>query len=141
MGLGPNGWALEESGECRPQAEFASLNGATWTLAPDVPFPTRRSTTFTALVRETECTGGLTADGRVLPPAILYGSGEVLAIFAVRSPPPPAGGAVGCPAPMPTRVEVALSEPLGDRRLLDGGVSPPVDPHPPINVVDIDPIR
>ena len=142
VGLGPTGWAVEESGECRPRTAFEGLNGATWTLAPNVPFPTGRSESFTALVQETECTGGLTADGRVLPPAVLLGSAEVLVIFAVRPPPPPPPGtAVGCPAPRPTRIEVTLPEPLGERRLLDGGVTPPADTHPPAGTIDIDPIR
>ena len=143
VALGPTEWAVEEWGECRPRAAFEGLNGATWTFAPDVPFPTKRSQAFTALVQETQCTGGLTADGRVLPPAILVGSAEVLVIFAVRPPPPPPPGttALGCPAPQPTRVEVTLPEPLGERRLLDGGVSPPADPHPPTSTVDIDPLR
>ena len=142
VALGANVWAVEEAGECRPRAAFAGLNGATWTFAPDVPFPTKRSTGFTALVRETECTGGLTADGRVLPPALVAGTAEVLVIFAVQPPPPPPPGqAIGCPAPMPTRVDVTLPGPLGDRRLLDGGVSPPGDPHPPINIIDIDPLN
>lgn len=142
VALGPTEWALEEWGECRPRAVFEGLNGATWTLAGDAPFPTERSRSFTALVQETQCTGGLMADGRVLPPAILVGSAEVLLIFAVRPPPPPPPGtAVGCPAPPPTRVEVTLPEPLGERRLLDGGVSPPADPRPPTGTIDIDPIH
>jgi hypothetical protein len=134
--LGPTGWAPKEFGDCRPQAVFNGLNSATWQLAPDVPFPNRASTRFKALVSETTCTSGRTADGRVLPPAILTSATEVLVIFAVRPPPPSANGLEACPAPPPTRVEVTLPEPLGNRPLLDGGVSPPADPHPEIAPID-----
>ena len=137
---GPAGWIAGQWGACRPQVAFEGLNSATWEFAPDVPFPNRASTHFTALVSETTCTGGVRAEGRVLPPAILTSPTEVLVIFAVR-PLPPRNGLVTCPGPPPTRVEVSLTEPLGERRLLDGGVSPPNDPHPEVIPVDIDPIH
>jgi hypothetical protein len=136
LALGPAGWALGEFGGCRPQAVFNGLNSATWHLAPDVPFPNRASARFTALVSETACTSGRTADGRVLPPAILASATEVLVIFAVRPPPPSGNGLEACPGPPPTRIEVTLPEALGDRPLLDGGVSPPADPHPEIAPID-----
>jgi hypothetical protein len=134
--LGPADWTSKEFGDCRPQAVFNGLNSATWQLAPDVPFPNRASTRFTALVSETACTSGRSADGRVLPPAILASATEVLVIFAVRPPPPSANGLEACPGPPPTRIEVTLPEALGDRPLLDGGVSPPADPHPEIAPLD-----
>jgi hypothetical protein len=34
-------------------------------------------------------------------------------------------GLEACPAPPPTRIEVQLGAPLGNRQLLDGGVFPP----------------
>jgi hypothetical protein len=134
--LGPAAWTLTEFGDCRPQAVFNGLNSATWQLAPDVPFPNKASTRFTALVSETTCTSGRSADGRVLPPAILTNPKEVIVIFAVKPPPPSANGLEACPAPPPTRMEVTLPEALGDRPLLDGGVSPPADPHPEIAPID-----
>jgi len=82
------------------------------------------------------CTSGRSADGRVLPPAILASATEVVVIFAVRPPQPSANGLEACPAPPPTRIEVTLPEPLGNRPLLDGGVSPPADPHPEIAPID-----
>ena len=134
--LGQAGWTPKEFGDCRPQAVFNGLNSATWHLAPDVPFPNRASTRFTALVSEMTCTSGRSADGRVLPPAILASPTEILVIFAVRPPPPSGNGLEACPGPPPTRVEVTLPEPLGNRPLLDGGVSPPADPHPEIAPID-----
>jgi hypothetical protein len=135
------GWTPKEWGGCRPTAVFNGLNAATWQLAPDVPFPNARSISFTALVSEAACTSGRTADDRVLPPAILTSQADVLVIFAVRPPPPSPNGLETCPGPPPTRFEVALPEPLGERTLLDGGVSPPADPHPPIAPFDVDPIH
>ena len=134
-------WRVSESGSCRPQAVFEGLNSATWRLAPDAPPPNAGSTQFTALVAETACTSGRTADGRVLPPVIFLGRTEVVVVFAVRPPPPNPGGLEACPAPPPTRVVVKLSEALGERRLLDGGVSPPADPRLEPVPLDIDPIN
>lgn len=139
--LAAEGWQVTEFGGCRPLAAFQGLNSATWQFAPDVPFPNGGSTSFTALVHETACTSGRSADGRVLPPMILMGATEVLVIFAVRPPPPNPNGLEACPAPPPTRVDVTLPKALGDRALLDGGVSPPADPHPEVVPIDIDPVR
>jgi hypothetical protein len=137
-----NGWAVVAWGGCTPQADVDGLNAASWQVAPDVPFPNRRTTEVVAMVSETVCMGGETADGRVLPPAVLTSLTEVLIIFAVRPLPAlGAGGTVGCPMPRPTRVSVALPEPLGDRRLLDGGVSPPGNPFPEVVPVDVDPLH
>lgn len=40
----------------------------------------------------------------------------------------PLGGAQECQGNPPTAVTVRLPEPLGDRRLLDGGREPPAEP-------------
>jgi hypothetical protein len=133
-------WFVEDWGGCRPQVVFEGLHAAVWDVAPDVPFPNPRSTSVTAMVNEMACTGGLSADGRVLPPLIIANDAEVVIIFAVRLP-PPTHGAVSCPGPPPTRVEVQLGAPLGPRTLLDGSTVPPRDPIPHPVPIDVDPIH
>lgn len=122
------GWRVVGWDQCRPRAVFAGLNGATWTLDPELLPPGPEATQFRALVTETECASGRPSGGRVLPPAIFYGTDEVTVVFAVRPQP---GDAFNCQGNPATPVLVVLDEPLGERRLLDGGVFPPHDPTQP----------
>ena len=124
-----DGWRVTGWGQCRPRAVFRGLNGATWTLDPDLPAPGPQATEIRALVTETECASGRPSVGRVLPPVILYGADEVTVIFAVRPLP---GDAFDCPGNPATPMLIVLEEPLGERRLLDGGVFPPRDASEPL---------
>lgn len=126
--LQPGGWKVVGYGQCRPRAVLEGLNGATWVLDPRAAFPGPEDNEFVALVTETACAGGQSSEGRILSPTILYGQREVLVVFAVRPQP---GEFFTCPGNPATRVLVSLEEPLGERRLLDGGVFPPHDPAEP----------
>jgi hypothetical protein len=122
------GWKAAGIGSCEPLLSLPGLNAATWHLPDDAPLPAPGALGFVALVSETACTSGRSADGRVLPPVIVREPARVLVVFAVRPPPPASpGGLEACPAPPPTRIEVQLGAPLGNRELLDGGVFPPRD--------------
>jgi hypothetical protein len=121
-------WKLGGWGQCRPRIVLPGLSQTTWTLDPDVPEPGAGSTTFTALVMETTCTGGQAMGGRLQPPSITYGPDSVLVVFAAR---PLEGEAFSCQGNPSTRVVVQLREPLGPRRLLDAGVFPPAEPVAP----------
>lgn len=81
-------------------------------------------------VLEQGCAGGQVAEGRVRPPVIEYRPDAVLISVTVE----PAGGFQTCPGNPPTPYVLELTEPLGDRALLDGGrypPAPPADPNPP----------
>lgn len=119
-------WKLAGWGQCRPAIVLQGLSRATWVLDPDAPAPAADAMTFTALVTETECTSGQAMGGRLLRPLITYGQDSVFVVFAAR--PQANQGFATCPMNPPARVVVELSEPLGDRRLLDAGVFPPAEP-------------
>lgn len=84
-------------------------------------------TAFVANVYERSCAGGRSPEGRVQPPEVEYTATAVVVTFFVRPP----GGAQTCPGAPPAPYEVALREPLGDRKLLDGGTYPPQAPRTP----------
>ena len=119
-------WKLAGWGQCRPAIVLQGLSRATWVLDPAAGAPGADATTFTALVTETECTSGQAMGARLLPPSITYGQDSVLVVFAAL--PQVNQGFATCPGNPPSRVLVELSEPLGDRRLLDAGVFPPAEP-------------
>ena len=104
-----------------PAAEAGS---ATWwvdsqliPLAPD-------TTTIKGFVMETACASGQSPEGRVNEPVIQYTAESVTVTFTITPPP---GDAQDCQSNPEFPVEVTLSEPLGERALLDGGSTPPRD--------------
>jgi hypothetical protein len=122
------GWTLSGWGDCRPRIVLNGVSPATWVLDLAGAVPGPDATTFTALVTETECTGGQEMGARLLPPSITYGDESVLVVFAAR---PLELGMATCPSNPPSRVVVALRELLGERQLLDGSQFPPADPMVP----------
>ncbi len=69
--------------------------------------------TVTVLVTEIACASGRPPLGCLLPPVILATDDAVTIAFAVRKLP----GGQDCPAKPETRVDVQLTEPLGNRGL------------------------
>lgn len=98
-----------------PPPTTTEVGPAWWELAP-TERPTDASTELDLLVFERECANGESPEGRVGEPEIEYGALSVTITFQIRS----AGGG-DCPAAPGAPVTVQLSEPLGDRRLVDGG--------------------
>jgi hypothetical protein len=74
---------------------------------------------------EVNCASGQSSQDRIVGPEISYAADRVVVTFAVRPPPGEAQDCQGNPA---TAVTVTLNEPLGDRRLVDGGAEPPREP-------------
>lgn len=123
-----NGWEVADYGQCRPSVDLAEgLVVAEWTLDPAQPAPGPATQTFEALVTEQSCNSGQPADGRIVGPEIVKSEGMLLVIFATR----PRPGGQDCQGNPSTRTTVDLGEPLGNRRLLDGGRFPPADPAKP----------
>ncbi len=122
------GWKNGGWGGCRPEIVLDGLNLATWILDPDAPPPAAAATTFAALVTERTCTSGQAMGARLQAPSITYGQESVFVVFAAR---PLEGGAFDCPSNPSTSVVVQLSEPLGERNLLDAGFFPPAEPVAP----------
>jgi hypothetical protein len=125
---GVNGWTVAGWGDCQPRVQLAAgLGSAEWAFDPAQPVPDATTQVFDALVTELSCNSGEPADGRIVGPQILKSGDTVLVVFAVR----PRPGGQDCQSNPPTRVKVDLGEPLGARKLLDGGTLPPGDPAQP----------
>jgi len=125
---GPEGWQVTNYGDCQPRIELAEgLGAAEWAFDPAQPKPGAATQVFDALVTELACNSGKPADGRIVGPQIVRSADTVLVIFAVR----PRPGGQDCQSNPSTRFKVDLGEPLGERRLLDGGRLPPGDPTQP----------
>jgi len=121
----PEGWQVVNWGECQPRIQLAAgLAAAEWALDPAQPKPDAATQAFDALVTELSCNGGQPAAGRIVGPQIVKSADAVLVIFAVR----PRPGDHDCQSNPPTRVKVDLGEPLGERKLLDGGRLPLGEP-------------
>jgi hypothetical protein len=91
---------------------------AVWDIDPDNP-PSSESSTFTALVTGVSCNNGITDE--VLRPGVDPGEATIVITFNVALP---SSGAAFCPGNPPERYQVDLGEPIGDRRLVDGGCEP-----------------
>lgn len=96
---------------------------AAWWVDPKANGVAASSSRVNALVHELSCASGTSPKGRVLEPAIFSSTDAVLVTFFVRR----LAGAQDCVGNDPFPVEFSLPEPLGDRKLLDGGESPPRD--------------
>jgi hypothetical protein len=102
---------------------FGPPGEARWGLAGDADIGPH-TIEFVAMVVESGCASGRSSEGRIVGPDIAYTDESVTVTFAVRQ----LGGSQDCRGNPPTPVAVRLSEPLGDRALLDGGTDPPREP-------------
>jgi hypothetical protein len=107
---------------CTP-SETGQYGPATWALDPAADIGPE-TTEFTAWVTELGCASGRSSADRIGGPDIQASDETVVVTFGVV----PLGGAQECQGNPPTAVTVRLPEPLGDRRLLDGGREPPAEP-------------
>ena len=96
---------------------------APWAPAPDAALSSQ-TTQLPVLVNEVACASGQDASGRIPEPEIVYQQDAVVVTIRVI----PLGGAQSCPSNPDTPYTLVLDEPLGERRLLDGGVDPPTPP-------------
>jgi len=99
----------DNAAEGAPQGEVA-----VWHIDVAAP-PTSESESFTAMVERVGCANGET--GEVLPPTIAEGPDEILVRFTVESL---GEGDFTCPGNDRVPYDVELSEPIGDRALVDG---------------------
>ena len=88
-----------------------------WRLDPGADPPTGAAPRLRVLVTESHCASGRTAEGRIEPPDVFYVRDEVrLVAYVTRL-----RGTQTCPGNPPTPAVFVLPEPIGDRRLVDGG--------------------
>jgi hypothetical protein len=117
-------WQFEQSGGCGLQRHVAGASYASWVLDGNQPAPTEASAILHLRVSPMECTSGEPAGARVRAPTVQETDDEVI-ITVLLDPLPPGSytciGIIGNETP----VDVVLTHPLGDRRLLDGLPYPP----------------
>ncbi len=111
--------ACAGSASTSPLAEPV-LSIARWGLEPTkLPGPNDRSISIG--VWEVPCSGGRDISDKVLPPVVSYEpSRVVVTIFLEPLPSLGPNEALTCPLAPPVPYELELSEPLGDRALVDG---------------------
>ena len=125
------GWRPTSMGQCAPFVILSPEFGpASWALDPASDPPTAATTELHILVWERACSGGAPATGRISAPVVVYAATTVTITVGVRPRVVPAGAALTCEMPPGTPAVLQLSEPLGQRTLLDGGEAPPVPPSP-----------
>jgi hypothetical protein len=126
-----SGWQPSSMGQCYPRVVLSAEFGpATWALDPAFPTPAPDTSELHILVWERACSGGSPATGRMSAPVVEYTSAAVTITIGVRPLRVGEGMALTCPMPPGTPAILQLSEPLGGRTLLDGGVVPPAPPSP-----------
>jgi hypothetical protein len=120
----PSGWILDSGGECGLTVALPEgIGPASWWLDPSAGPPPAEATSVAAFLVENSCASGKSPAGRVLAPVIRYGDSSVSVLFAIRKRP----GGQDCPGNPPLAIQLELTEPIGDRKLLDGGVFPARD--------------
>lgn len=112
-------WRSRNYGGCQPSIDVKGFGATDWWPDNDqVLLPT--TTTILANVTERACAGGQSSEDRLQPPIIAYGEDRIFVTFLVE----PLSGAHTCPSNPPTAVRVELSQPIGNRELVDGGKLP-----------------
>jgi hypothetical protein len=125
---GPDGWDLDAYGDCAAApVQPTGVNAADFWLDRDAPAPGPNATTLHGLIRERACANGRPPTGRVRPPAVTYSEQFVIVTVTVTEIP----GGADCPGNPSDPITIELSEPLGDRRILDGSVFPARDASVP----------
>lgn len=116
-------WRVTSSTQCLPILVLPGLQPARWWLDPAHPPPGPDATVLHVILKESACTGGQPPFGR-LAPIVTMTQGEALIVIGVR---PLANAGCGVDEPA-VPWQVTLPEPLGNRRVLDGSVWPPLVP-------------
>jgi hypothetical protein len=96
------------------RSPLAGYVPATWRLLPLEPV-TPATTTLNVVLTEQECANGLTPEGRIGAPDIKYGDVNVVITVPVRR-----FGGADCPSNPEYQTTIELSEPIGERLLVDG---------------------
>jgi len=109
-------WSAVSASQGRPpRAVREGIRASAWRADPEQPAGPA-DTVLRVLVTEQTFAGGQLARGRILPPEVFLGDDELVMRIFVRPRP---GYQAGSRNPE-TPVRVALPEPLGSRRLIDG---------------------
>lgn len=118
-------WKVAGFGGCKTRPYRENLVNGNWALDPDAPPPVPESTLLHVLANDIQCAGGASPHDRMGPPEVEYLSDVIIITFWAETLP---AGTYTCPGHPPVKRTVTLTEPLGARRLLDGGIFPAQEP-------------
>jgi hypothetical protein len=113
-------WKWGGSGGCVPRTVRNGLPASEWKLWEEGE-PSPEAETLVVGIEEVACHGFTDPLERLQAPEVRYTEHAALISFWVR----PLRGGATCPAPPPSRYELKLPAPLGDRELFDAGTYPP----------------
>lgn len=121
-------WVVDAYGACSLSVALTDGIGlADWWVDPDAAPPTPQSTTIAVQLMERACAGGQPPTERVLAPVVDYRPDAIVVTIAVAMIP----GDSDCEGNPSVPFTIQLTQPLRDRKLLDGGTVPPRVPAPP----------
>ena len=103
------------------------LGPASWWLKPGAGAPEGDGTTLPVLIHEETCASGQSGADRLDPPTMAFDEATITVRLDIRRLP----GAQDCQGNSPFPYTLELPEPVGGRRLLDGGSNPPRDATKP----------
>lgn len=114
-------WVGSGGGECFPRRLVEpNLASTRWHLDPTRLPIDPAATSIWVSMDELACNSGRNADGRASMPIVRYEPHQIVMLGKIK----PNRGTHTCPSNPPTFVEVRLTEPIGDRALVDGGSVP-----------------
>jgi|GEM_PF-2478804 len=110
------------SSDCDPASIRREITAITWTLDPDHRQLTPTTRKIQVNLGPGPCSSGRSQNERLQKPEFREQGGALLMSLWLRPLPP---GGYTCQGLIEPPVEITLPEPLGNRRLLDGGTYPP----------------
>lgn len=110
------------SSNCEPASVRRGVTAITWTLDPKQPQLSPRTRKISVYLGPGECNDGKSQNDRLQKPEFREQNGALLMALWLR---PVSPGYHNCVGTIEPPVVIRLPEPLGNRRLLDGGTYPP----------------
>jgi hypothetical protein len=117
-------WIPTGFGQCRWQPVVEGYGLATWRVTGDID---PESSTFTVMATERNCAGGQAPTDRKVTDAVIADELTATVFVLVE----PVQGDATCPGNPEFEHTVTLTQPIGDRVLLDGSESPPAVRYQP----------
>lgn len=114
-----NKWHWVGSGDCTLEAMKEGASVGLWFRSRGQDYEATTKS-IKVDVFEQSCSGGSPPTGRVLAPQVEYLSDSIVVTYFIKDQP----GVFGCPGAPPVTRILRLSEPIGDRTVVDGSSYP-----------------
>lgn len=121
------GWDVGGWGDCLPRLHVPAKSVLRWAFTESAYPPDPGATELELLVAEAQCSSGRDIEG-LIEASVEYREDRVDVVLTA----PGLEDDIGytCQGTPPTEYELVLSEPVGDREVIDLSVYPPVEPGP-----------